>query len=1023
MAKRRRQPSRARCLMALLLYLCLHPALALNPDKAFHQYVSDRWSIVEGLPQLSVISIAQDAQGYLWLATQNGVARFDGVRFEVYSLEDHPGLRTSIIERVHVDARQRIWVGGARGLSQIDGSEVRAYNSGELGEITVHALLDDVNGELLVGTALGLFAIRQDTATRIEAIGSPARALLHHDDAVLVGGIGGAWWWDRHQARWLALPEEHANTQINSLVDSPDGPIAASSKGLWWWDGKQWRRPPWGDSLARARVESLFRDGDKQLWIATTAGLYRQFGKGLPSLAENSDLAAQAWIATAFEDREGNLWIGSYTHSLLRLWNGWTRRLSLRDGLRDAFVWSVATDPDGGLWIGTNSGVEHFHQERGFGQLISTRDLPDPAVYHLHASAASELLLGTRGGLIRWRTQAFDLPAAWGELGTRSVRAVIDNADGSRWLGTDKALYLSTDQDQALQRFGPDQGLADPRIRALHLGNQSNLWVGTERGLYFGNAQRFAAAPGPATLEQSFVMSITELRAGRFAVGTLDHGLFIGNERGFRQLSKREGLPFNTSFASIVDQGWLYVSSTEGIYRIDLAQLEQFQRDGERVGVEMLTSTGSRFPGAQPTRCCNGGAQSRVARHAGALWFPTLDGVLAIDPADIKRSPVAPIVAIETLEHDGSVHRPGKELELDGRQRDLAIRYTGIAMQDPTGLRFRYRLRGYDEQWREVGERRIAYYTNLPAQRYRFEVEARSSSGVLSASAAAVDFRMVPPYYRAWWFQLMAGAMVVMLLGQMAWAWRQRQLSREHRLEHLVQQRTLDLDRALQRLRAANQALVVETHTDNLTGLRNRRYLAHFLAEWRRQGSVAALPGHPRRLAFVLLDLDHFKRINDAHGHLAGDEVLCQVAAILQEHAGHDGIAVRWGGEEFMLVLPAESVPQPAEFLERLRRRIAAQAFDLSSGGHVRLTTSLGFAEYPALADGSDLSDWNLAIEMADAGLYAIKTSGRDGWAAITARANTQARDFPSGFANRVHELAAAGVVSIERSEEREPLA
>ena len=248
-------------------------------------------------------------------------------------------------------------------------------------------------------------------------------------------------------------------------------------------------------------------------------------------------------------------------------------------------------------------------------------------------------------------------------------------------------------------------------------------------------------------------------------------------------------------------------------------------------------------------------------------------------------------------------------------------------------------------------------------------------------------------------------------LALLGWlAYRRRLQSRERALEQQIQRRTAELDRANERLRSANRALVEESHTDALTGLRNRRFLAHYMADWRRSDAQA----RSQRLAFVLIDLDHFKRVNDLHGHLAGDEVLRQLAAVLVDFAGSDAYPLRWGGEEFMLVLPAESIADAQQYCERLRSLIAQKEFTPNGELRTRLTASIGYALFPALADKSDSDDWNLSLELADAALYLIKSGERNGWAIVHARAHARVRDFRGGVSGRLGELAHAGLVLVE---------
>lgn len=990
------------------LLLLAHPACALDPEKSFRHYVFDRWSIEDGMPQLSVLSMAQDSTGYLWLTTQNGIARFDGVRFRVYNIENTPALRANIVDRVHLAPDGSLWFGSSRGLTRFRDNHWSTLDLIADQDTAVTAMLNDFSGGVLVGTDQGLFRIEGEQSSRYALDGVSIRALTRVGNTLYAGGNGVVHELRTGASTALPLPGGVDAPAVNALLAAPDGVYAATRRGIYRLVDGVWDVPPWAAALAQARIESLFRDNDGNFWIGTTEGLYRYHARRGLERCQTPALEGTAWIASFYEDREGNLWIGSLTHSLSRLWNGWASRISVVDGLSDPFVWSVVADDDGALWIGTNTGIEKLAPNGELKLIASTRELPDPSVYNLFRTQQGQLLIGTRAGLAIWDGTMVRRDPLWDVLAETSVRSVVELGPENYWIATSHGLYR---QDGRLLRLiGPEQGLMEPRVRALLQTQQSELWVGTERGLYLGVEERFERIADPPALARGLVTAVMPWRGSRVVVTTMDSGLFVGSPGNFRQITSDNGLPFNNAFAATTDAGWMYVTSPEGVYRIALGDLERFHLEGGRLLADMVIQTSGRHPGALRSRCCNGGAQARIARTNGSVWLPTLDGVLRMDTARIRRSSLSPPAVIESLEHLGKIYEGSEELRLDGSSGDIAVQYSGLALQDPTGLRFRYRLVGYDDRWRSAGDRRIAYYTNLAPGEYRFEAIATSSAGLDSPIAASLRFFLAPPFYRAAWFQGLAALAVLALAGLGWWAYQRRQRRREHYLEDLVLQRTADLDRANERLRSANRALVEESHTDVLTGLRNRRFLAHFMADWRRTRSG----GKPQRLAFILIDLDYFKRVNDLHGHLAGDEVLRQVAGVLTEIAGPTGFPLRWGGEEFMLVIPAESIADAAAYCEDLRARIATTEFVHSGSRRSQLTASIGYALFPALADRSDGNDWNLALELADAALYLIKSGGRDGWAIVHARAHARVADFGGGFSGRLRSLSGSGLVMIE---------
>jgi diguanylate cyclase (GGDEF)-like protein len=997
-------------LLAIALLLRSLSAAALDPEKPFRHYVFDHWGIEEGLPQLSVLSITQDASGYLWVTTQNGVARFDGVRFRVFNVENTPALRANVIDRVLLGSDDSLWFGSARGLTRYHDGLWTAIELVPGRDVAVAALSDDGDGRILVGTDQGLFRVDHGLAQRIGDETLDVLALTRVGDSIFLGTHGAV-----HEIRGASIrvhahPDGADAPAVSALLAAPDGLHVGTRRGLQRLVDGEWDPPEATQSLRQHRIEALYRDSDGNLWIGTTEGLYRQSPRGDLEHCQTAALPAGAWIGALFEDRERNLWIGSLTHSLVRSWNGWVSRIDGEAGLSDPFVWSVLSDENGTLWIGTNSGVERADAD-GRAQLVtSTRELPDSSVYNLYRTRAGDLLIGTRAGMARWDGRRLTREPQWEAFATASVHAVVEEGPGHLWIATSQGLYQEV--DGSVRQVGSAEGLGNVRIRALAKSNRGELWVGSERGVYRRVDGRFRRLDQPPQLASALATAMLPWHESGMLIATLDAGLFVGVPGNMKQITTRAGLPFIGAFALANEGDWVYVSGPEGVYRLAPSDIDRFHLDGGRANGDMIIQTGTGFPGALRARCCNGGAQARIAHNNGVLWLPTLEGVLRVDSGRIRRSTLAPPAVAESLEHQGVTYEGPGPFQLDGRSGDLSIQFSGLALQDPTGVRFRYRLIGYDERWRSAGNRRTVYYTNLAPGNYRFEAVATSSAGLESPQAATLRFRLVPPFYRALWFKLLVAGAVLALIA-LAWQiYRRRLRAREEALELLVQQRTAELDRANERLRAANRALVEESHTDALTGLRNRRFLVQYLADWRRGQDQ----DHQRRLAFILIDLDHFKRVNDLHGHLAGDEVLRQIAALLIDIAGSRGIALRWGGEEFLLVMPTEAIVTATGFCESLRQQIASKELVHSGNRSLRLTASIGLALFPALADSSDGDDWNLALELADAGLYLIKTGGRNGWAIVRPRSRADSSAFGAGFSARLRQLEAAGLVLLETS-------
>jgi len=428
-------------------------------------------------------------------------------------------------------------------------------------------------------------------------------------------------------------------------------------------------------------------------------------------------------------------------------------------------------------------------------------------------------------------------------------------------------------------------------------------------------------------------------------------------------------------------------------------------REAPALRPEMVLSSSGRQPGSQRVRCCNGGGMARSVVDGASIWLPTIAGALRLDTRAIVATQQAPNVVVEGVRHNGHWYAAGQIPELRGG-RDVEIEFTGLNFRDPHSLRFSYRLDGYDDDWVDAGQRRAAFYTNLPPGDYRFHVRAKLPDGVASGSDSNLSFSLPPRWYertivRALMAGLIAGLASWLVLLRLRW-----HRANAQRLEKIVAERTHALSRANERLSLVNETLAQESRTDPLTGLSNRRFLLDDIHQLLTEGV-----GNGTALAFLLLDLDAFKGVNDEFGHAAGDSVLVQLSQLLRSVARADDLLLRWGGEEFLIVLKHVHPEQALETAERIRTRLAAHTFRLGDGRELRVTGSIGFAMHPPAPELREHFDWALTLELADAALYRVKQWGRNGSAGLVAGAALTAVNLNAQSMIQIDALVESGVL------------
>ena len=1000
-------------MLGLGLILCATSVPALDLQRSPDEYVVDHWGFPAGLPQVSVTSITQDKDGYLWMSTQGGLARFDGQRFRAYGKNELSGYKPAIGDRLWRDNQDRLWLATPRGAYILKGSELQpvAGLGTEVGQ--VYAFTVAPGGSVLAGTDHGVYAYTKGTAQRLGLDDSKVYALHSDGDRVYAASDAAVYQIRGGIAEAVATQGDLSALRFRQ-ISSRDGRIyVGSSRGLYEIVDGQLRRPQWAQELAETAIEALYADRDGNLWIGLLDGLMRHNElRGVEwALVEREQV--RAWIASIYEDERGDLWVGSYTTGLSRWWNGWAARLGAERGLTDPFVWSVARGPNDEVWFGTATGVWRLLANGKAELVTATQPLRNSAVYNLFFPSSGGAWVGTRAGMAVWDGEQLVEPSEWEPLRTLQINAVLEAGPDDYWIGTSGGLFRQN--SGVFKKYDSNEGLSESAIRSLVL-LEDELYVGTERGLFVGLEGSFKRVTSGLPLDSGFVTALVPLIGGKLAIGTFTDGIFVRDLTGFSRLGVEQGLPWDSVANLQVDSRHLWVSSPRGVYRARISDIEDFLLNGGTVNTEPVLNEGRNARGGQRLRCCNAGATSRGLYLQGKLWFPSLNGLVRIDPADVQPPEQPRRAVIERVLAEGgrSWTAANGILELPLGVRDINIEYTALAFRDPESMRFRYRLEGDDAGWQTPTAQRSVRYTNLEPGSYQFELQVQGGANAAFMESKPLTL-LVPAYApETPWFRLLLAALMICSIALAALVFRRRSAGREQRLQDLVNQRTEELRRANDRLRNANQALAEESLTDGLTGLKNRRFLAKYLAEWRRRSLLGETT--QERLWFFLLDLDHFKDINDRYGHLAGDDILKQFSQLLLRLAGDSGHALRWGGEEFLLLIPDAVVGSPGRFAERVVKAVRRADFRANEEERVPMRVSLGVAGYPVLDDRGDIADWALAMELADAALYWVKTHGRDNWNHLIPQPQAGYADFAGGTGLGADHLVDAGLLTWEQS-------
>jgi diguanylate cyclase (GGDEF)-like protein len=951
------------------LFLLAAPALALDPALAITQYRHDVWDTRQGLPQSSVEAILQTRDGYLWFGTQEGVARFDGVRFVVYDMDNTPALKHNRAVALFEDAAGTLWIGTeGGGLVRVRDGAFTAYGKAEgLPNDRVRAVVEDAGGTLWVATDEGLARFAEGRFhTYRTADGLPADPVR----ALAAGTDGSVWVGTRRGlarvrgGRVETVPAGAPRAEILALWADPDGTVWAGTRnGLVRVDADGARVLGPREGLPRRPVTALWRDRAGCLWVGTEAGgLARMHGDRVSVYTVREGLANGNVLAVR-EDREGNLWVGTQDGGVTRMADVKFVTYTTQEGLAGDIVWPVLEDRNGDLWLGTSTGGLSRFRDGTFRNYTTRDGLSSNAIQALAEDQQGALWIGTRGGgLNRFADGRFTAYTPQDGLPSDSVSALRADRDGGLWVGT-RGGGLALFKDGAFTVWDSRRGLPDDTVHFIHQDAAGAVWVATNGGglavLRGGALETYTTRDG---LPTDIVNTLHEDAEGTLWIGTYGGGLVRFRDGRFTAYTTAEGLYDNAIFHILEDgAGHLWMSCNKGVFRVSKRELEELAR-GERTSVQSVsygTADGMKH------RECNGANQPAGWRTAdGRLWFPTIRGVASIDPARHHQNRQPPPVAVELAGADKRMAPPRGAVEFAAGSESFEFQYTALSFSSPERVRFRYRLEGLDREWVEVGTRRVAYYTRIPPGSYRFVVTAANEDGLWNEEGASVAVRLHPHFYTTAWFYGLCAAGAAVATGGGYRLYSRRVRTREQTLVRLVEERT-------QQLEHANRALARLSSLDGLTGVANRRAFDEaFEVEWRR----CARAGLP--LSLVLADIDHFKAFNDTYGHQGGDGCLQRVAATLGRSAARAGeLVARYGGEEFVVLLPGTPRAGAVALADTLRGRVESLAIPhASSASAAVVTLSAGVATaWPG--DGGSPAD---LLQAADRALYVAKRAGRN---------------------------------------------
>jgi len=790
---------------ALLLGLVTAPRAqtvvpGLDPRRPISQYVHDVWQIDQGLPQNSVFAIAQGRDGYLWLGTEAGLVRFDGVTFTTYNSANTIGLADNYVSALAVDRADNVWagtwVGGVIRLSA--GKPVLL--AGASGSF-VNSLYEDRTGGLWAAQTKGLMRFQDGQFHRVPGTNASVYSLAEDDSGtLLIGTANGLEAWRNGALVPWQPPGGRIPGPVWTLYRDRAGTLwFGTPNALYHATAGRLERFTAADGLPEGGVTAILETRNGQLWIgADGGGLARLVGGRFQVFAATDGLSDDA-ITALLEDREGSLWVGTRHGGLNRFREPILPIYTRREGLSANVVWSVYGDRQQALWIGTQDGGLDRFQDGHFTTFTVKDGLPGNSVFATLQTSDGALWAATSAGIARLRHGRWERPGTGRPFVGARVAAFLEDRNGALWIGG-SGLYRW--KDGRLHDYTQEAGIASANVRTIVEDREGSLWIGTHGlGLIRLHDGRFTTFTTKQGLSNNVVESLY----------ADDHGLWVGTQAGLNLV--RDGrmavVPLEATvlmtdmFAIVADNvGNLWLSSNQGL--VSASELELLAAAAGRRGSvkvqEMVSLDGRRRIEF------NGSSQNAAWKSPdGRLWFPSIKGLVVVDPAHLSSNSLPPPVHVEQVLVDGRAVDRGEPVDVPPSDGELELHYTATSLLIPERVTFRYWLEGYDRDWVEAGTRRVAYYTHVPGGRYRFHVIAANNDGLWNQDGAVLPIKLGLHVYEAWWFFVLLGlALVVAVVG--VFRFRVRRIQQHARnLAALVEERTGELQLEVAERRQAEE--------------------------------------------------------------------------------------------------------------------------------------------------------------------------------------------------------------------------
>lgn len=958
----------------LLLTVCASAQELSVP--ASPRYVFEKVGDNIGLGTLTVTALAQDREGFIWIGTQSGLLRYDGSRTKHFSVED--GLASTVIDQIVVAPNGRMLVGTRKGASICHKDQFLKLPlpADAIPDPGYQFVAADTLGNIYLATRKGLYQYTFDSPTKSKAVaiqgGDPSRPI----EAVYVAPDDTVWFASgrnlgimrpKQRAEWLTVENQLPEEPVLALLKDGEGTLwIRTAKHVAHYDAATHSIIPEKASIPFANdfgMPTVDRAGS--LLVPTVAGIYRRKGGAWEAVDRRRGMPVNATYAI-MEDREGAYWVGLAGAGVVRwqgtsAWQAWTQA----EGLPDNVIWAIKRDKKKRLWVGTNNGLAMWDAgEKRWRVWTASNGLNGSVVRDMAITPDGAIWVQSYpGGLTRFDPntlvpQLIDTPKP-------EPSTLLVGPDGHLWIGS-RAFLKELKDDRPPYRFVDVEVPAEVLGTVAHIQSaKGTLWAGGRAGISRFDGKQWTLYTAKDGLRPDIVTEIAAVDGDEVwfhydeANGSARLRLVNGKPE-VRHFTTSDGLPANETYM-------LGATQSGDVWSGGPLGLTLFPRKGT---MQLFT----RADGLIWDDLDSGGF---YADEDGSIYFGTSGGLARYSPVqDQEHAYYRPPVAITSAILGGKEQVRETLVSVPHTENKLQIQFAALTFRDTDRVRCSYRLNGLENEANETTLREVRYPA-LPSGTYRFEVSCKSGIGIAS-NVATFEFTVAPAWWERWDVRTVLLALILLVIAAII-KLRTASLDRERlRLEQAVAERNLELAKA-------NKELEEASLTDPLTGVRNRRFFDLIIAADVNQAvrsyspPLASSGARNRDIVFYLIDIDHFKQINDDFGHAAGDKMLVEISRRICSVMRQTDVLIRWGGEEFLLISRAAERAEAMQLAARVLNAVGVDPYEIPGAKQpISRTCSVGWAPFPWFTDGPDVVSYEATLKAADKALYRAKDGGRN---------------------------------------------